>query len=160
MSIGLELLLRLIILVLWGWVSLRVYYDARDRGLPAVGWGLFVFFTGVLVLLIYYLIARNYPPIGQHDPYARPESVYGGGGGGTMHGAGPVQKETADADFVDEELERLIAAGDLREARAYLRDMMKLAQEMHDPKGAANYRKYERKISEASSRGTRGSYGY
>ena len=161
MSTDFEILLRIIVIVLWGGVSIAVYFDARNRELPAVGWALFVFLTGVLILIVYYLFARNYPPVDQRqDVNTRPESIYGGGGQGAMYGPVSVPTEKADTDFVDDELERLIRSGDLREARTYLRDMLKLAQEMHDPKGIANYKKYERIISEASSRGTRGSYGY
>ncbi len=64
----------------------------------------------------------------------------------------PVQ---ADPDFHDPELEALIDAFKLREAREYLQGMIDVSREMKDPATEANYRRYEKLIAEASLDGRR-----
>ncbi len=153
--------LRIAVIFLWAFISIRVYYHAKERGLPAVGWALLVFFTGLLVLLLYYLFARNYEPLSEIGGVTdrgfastyRPGKHYQDRAFMPYGAPGP-GAETADPDFVDEELERLINEGDLREARRYLNDMMQIAREVHDKKGLLNLRTYEKRIADASKSGS------
>ena len=156
---GWLVLLQLGIIVLWGYIAYSVYVDAEKRGLPAVPWAIAVFLTGLIVLLIYHLIARNYPVRNQGDfGFSRSGFSQSGQNTGTWQGpkggqsgANPVP----DSNFVDDHLERLIEDGNSREARAHLNDMLQLAREMNDKQAMANYRKYEKRIAGMGMRGLR-----
>jgi len=57
-------------------------------------------------------------------------------------------------DFHDEELDRLIEAGKLIDARKRLSEIIKVAKEIQDVNVLANYRQYEIRLKEASLNGT------
>jgi hypothetical protein len=152
-------LLEIFLILLWGYIAYTVYDDAEKRGLPAWPWAIFVFCTGLLILLIYHLIARNYP-IRDQGGFGRGAVGYGASGqlpqvwGASTGGPAPAEV-VADPEFVDDYLDGLIADGRLREARAHMNDMLQVAREMNDKKGIANYRKYEKKIAASAYRSSR-----
>jgi hypothetical protein len=153
-------LIRFVLLLLWLFIAYSVYTDARKRGLPAWPWAIFVFLTGLIVLLIYYLVSRNYPIINEGE-FSRAGAGTGFSGQlpntwGSPKGGQSAGDVTADPEFVDDYLEQLIREGRLREARAHMNDMLQVAREMNDKKGIANYKKYERKIASSSQSGSRG----
>jgi len=153
------LVLFLLDLLLWGYIAYRVYEDAEKKGLPAWPWAIFVFAFGLIPVVIYLLVARNYPIRGQGG-FGRGAIGYGASGQlpqvwGTSTGGHAAAEVAADPEFVDDYLDGLIADGRLREARAHMNDMLQVAREMNDKKGIANYRKYEKKIATSAYRGSR-----
>jgi hypothetical protein len=149
-------LVVLLVCTLWFFIARDVYKDTTWRGYPAEIWAILVFLFGIFALLAYYAVGGR---IG-----GKVDTIPAGGGRrmGGEWGSGnystgmtnPNPPVSADPAFFDEQLDRLIADSEFREARNYLNDMIKIAKEMNDQKALANYRKYEKKISDAASRST------
>lgn len=63
----------LVMFVLWGAVSVWVYYDAERRGHSGLLWGLFVFIGNIIGLIIYLILRVSSP-----DPAAAPAPAESG----------------------------------------------------------------------------------
>jgi len=141
-----------------------IYNDAEEKEVGGCLWVLLVIVFGYIALIIYLLLFHGLPamrrPAGprqnediQYRSMYRSEPSYSGPKYPNQWGEPSKMVSTALADgaFRDEELEKLISARKLTEARAYLRDMIKIAEEMGDRNGMANYKLYESRINKASS---------
>lgn len=158
-------IISLIGFVIWILVLVWVYNDAEANGNGGCLWVFLVWFFGLVGLAVYLIFFHPSPVPRRHRAtnrnadflyraqYCSPGRSGSGPGplpstwGSDPQGSGA----TPDADFRDDELERLINAGKFSEARAYLRDMLSIAREMNDAKGMANYRQYEIRIARAAS---------
>jgi hypothetical protein len=152
-------------LVIWIAILVWVYNSAEENFNAGCLWFIIVFlfpFLGLVIYLIVYLTSQR--PAPRHRAVNRnadfniraaytdrngsssgqPPSGQWGHAGGSSRGIKP------DPAFRDEDLDRMIAAGRLSEAREYLRDMKSLAREMNDTTTLNNYSQYDRKIANAS----------
>jgi hypothetical protein len=168
--------------VIWGllsfvlWIALLcwIYSDAEANGYSGCLWAILFLFFNLPALVVYLVFFHGISaPRAFHRAVSRNDDLlyrsqnrtarlssagagqYASGWGNTVE---PVSMGRPDPDFRDETLDRLIAANKLSEARTYMKDMISVAREMNDQRGASNYRQYEQRISQASMRRGNGSY--
>ena len=145
---GIVTLVINVALVVW------VYNDAERKGEDGLVWVAIVLIGGLVGLIAYMLLtggpALPQKPIVLDEDYDERaiRAKYRSGG---KEIPDVWKGSTGDPDFSDPELDRLLAEKDFDSARTYLRDMQKIAREMDDSKGLANYAKYENIIMRGSS---------
>ncbi len=151
--------LAIIIAMLWATYSL-----AESHNKNGCVWMVIVFIFGIwgFAIFIIYILVTGSQEKRARDQYGGRPGTYGGrppttgyGGPSQPYGAPQQMKVEADTGFRDYELDDLIENGQLSEARKYLTDMLKMAKEMGDDKGYANYKQYEKRITAAASDPTR-----
>lgn len=161
-----SLIWSLIGFVIWLLVIGWIYSDAEAQARSGCLWAALFFFFGFLALAIYLIFFHGISALDRHravnrgndlgyrSMYRQPQPDAGTWKAPNMWGTASAASTpaTADPDFRDLELDRLIKEGKLSEAREYLRDMINVAKEMGDSKGLANYRQYESRISRAAAR--------
>jgi hypothetical protein len=149
--------------ILWLGVIAWIYNDAEEKGHMGCLWAIILAAAGPIGLAVYLLFfhgvtgsAKRHSPRQAED--LRLRSIYrqpAGGSNDPESDSGhmpPVVIGTAgDPTFRDEDLELLIRAGMLDEAREYIEEMKAVALEVNDMKGLANYSRYDRKVTQAGS---------
>ncbi len=135
-----------ILLAIW------IYNDAEEHNQDGIVWAIMVFVFTIPALMIYFLFFRQgiAPPV-KHKAISRNEDFlirakY------ASHKSNGSERSQDDTGFSDPELDRLIEAGKLSEARAHLEEMVKIAREMNDNETVRNYSRYRSRIVAASTR--------
>ena len=163
---------NIIILFIFGLLPLLllfwIYGDAEENGQSGCLWVILVMIFSYPALIVYLLLFHGMPAMRRPSSPRRDEdlqyrSMYRSeiSDPGTKYPntwgepSKMVSAPKGDADFFDEELDKLIMAGKISEARKYMRDMISMAKEMGDSKGMANYKLYESRINRAAGSGAR-----
>ena len=153
--------------LLWIGLLFWLYNDAEANGYSGCLWMVLFFFFHIIALAVYLIffhgvsaIRSPHRAVNRNDDLtyrseyrastSPPRKTYssGQGWGNTV---APTSMGKADKFFRDETLDKLIAEDKLYEARVYLKDMISLAKEMDDQRGIANYKQYEKKLSQATN---------
>ncbi len=153
----------IIAFLLWLGVIAWIFNDAEEKGHMGCLWAFILVATGPIGMAVYLLFFHGVTASGnRHSPRQaedlRLRSIYrkpAGGSNDPDRAAGhtlPIAMGAeGDPTFRDEDLELLIRAGMLVEAREYLEEMKAVAREMNDMKGLANYSRYDRKVAQAGA---------
>jgi hypothetical protein len=135
-------------------MALLVYYDQRLNGRSGIGWAFFVFFTGPIGLIIYFLLYRDTLELAGRrmkrnmlkDALESPLPAQKRVDHSSL--SAPPSTLSGERGFEDPELEELIKGGNVKEARAYLDRLLDLGRDMGDEDFVAKYEKYQERIAE------------
>lgn len=156
--------------LVWIAILFWVYSSAEDNFNSGCLWFIIVFIFGFLGLIVYLIVYISSRRASGHRAVDRNadlnvRAIYRNGSGpqspsGQWGQSAPTSRGIKpDPNFRDEDLDRLIEAGKLAEAREYLRDMKSLAREMNDTTTLNNYNQYDRKIATASRQSSTNGFG-